>query len=384
MIKPGYSLCHSCGRTSRGFYYRDNHGGAVASLVYRDGSYMLEAANQSFQIEPRNWEREAFPPEQLRARVGTAENYTTMIRCCPHCGEKVLSKHVGRVPIFVFAVIGATGSGKSSWMAALGTAALGPMKRVPYRFYVRPVLSTADEGSIGATVVGKTKGSDYSNYIEIVRRTTNEVVAMAYVLDFAGELYENAAAHGDSPVARILSGESGEGFERIDAAVVIEPAVPDALNNDMKNNEEVLRTLDAYPVLRKVPVAHILTFGDLLIQQEQSKASADSAYIPAVRKETFPTTVYTEQTYEVAKRHFLPERICERVQLQNYIAKKGTLGNWLESWHENVQHVGHFLVQSCRHKGSGANDYTRQFNVADPLVWLLTELKLFPLDVMEE
>ena len=391
MIKPGIGLCNGCGKTFEGFYYVSGQNTTdKAQLVWSDEyddfrltpleGQTVFALNQKILMDQEN-----FPPEEITVRINTDENLTTLKRCCRHCGKVLDSNLIGLVPGYVIGVMGATRAGKTSWLGALATAALSPLVHQKYPYTLIPDRFTAPLDGIGATLVGiQDAKNNNTNYFKVIHRKTGEVAALVYLFDYGGELYKDKSYENDNEVRRLLSPKNNRDYPGIDALVVIEPAV---YNHKIKQeSSELVPVIDKIKGINneKLPIAHVMTHGDLLLERESAKTGGDS-HPPLLTAKTFPATAYTNQSIRALGRHFTPEAIADRFHLQNYIACKAmedhVLGRHLQGFHDSQ--TRHFLVRSCQpvknEKGDEDNDYTKQFNVVDPLVWLLHKLNLFPL-----
>lgn len=382
MIKPGTNLCRFCGRTSHVDYYRSGKDGQGAVLEWREDAGAFEltpyrGSSTIITLDPKSKiDRSKYPPDTVSALIGSATESITLSRSCPHCDtQRVFFPDIGRIPCFVIAVIGAPSAGKSAWLGALATSTLGPLNKQDYLYKIEPYRLVGATGPGGAT---NREGEGNTNYFLIIDKQTDEAVAMIYLLDYAGELYVNQEITPDTPLGRLLLGEAGEGYPGLDAVVIIEPAVADQINKDAAGTNDVVGVLEKIrPTLKNKPVAHVCTFADLLQKQEEHRSSMDPAYIPKFFAKTFPHTAYVDENVRTLARHYTPDAIIQRVHLQDYIARRGVIGDLLDSYYP--EQVCNFLVQSCVQNRANDNDYTKQFNVADPLIWLLSRLKLFPL-----
>lgn len=395
MIKPGINLCNRCGKTSTGFYYRSEKDISRIWVLDWDGKEQKlrlktregDPATSDFPqlIDPNTIDQEDFPPYTIEAPMAYDRNdihlYT---RCCPECGEPFDNDWIGKVPGYVIAVMGIVSAGKTSWLKALATTALAPLNAQNYSHWIIPAHYTGREEDIVATLPGSVGGT---NYFRIVDRQTRETAALIYLLDFAGELYRAQKVNSGTALGKLLMGLSGEGYNGIDGVVMIEPAKIAYLdsNNRRRSNTDAAELIEALEKIRgqeRMPIAHVLTFGDKLLEEELRKPRTPDS-IPRMTEKTFPSTAYTDATYRSLKRHFTPESIKKRFLLHQTFNNLGENSPHLLFRFQN--NIRHFLVQSCT-PGADANDirtnnYTTQFNVVDPLIWLLTELQLFPLSL---
>jgi len=390
MIKPGTQICNICGRTSAGLFYGTGESAErVARLIWDPNAKVFslvpakEGDKTFFTLQdPDSIHQNEHLPSSINARIGSAANHTALKRCCPHCGTPFTCDLIGLVPCYIIAVMGAPNAGKTSYLGALATAALGPVsQQKKYPYCILPVEIAHTVEGIGATPLGASE-SNKTNFFQIIDKESKEVAALVYLLDYGGELYSKKYSEKDTPVNRFLFADCGKGYTGIDALIVIEPSVS---TEKMRAASENL-----LPILSNIrgaegqdyPIAHVMTFGDHLILQESRKPLNDPEP-PLLTAKTFPATVYTKDAAQSLVRHFTPEAIADRFHLQQFIARKilhdKPLGLQLAYYHGNQ--TRHFIVRSCDQVVSDIahNDYTKQFNVVDPFIWLLRELKLFPL-----
>lgn len=390
MISPGTNICNICGYTSQEAFYRDGrqpHGVLLKWDCDRSQYYvepysnngsaaeMMVTLKDAHLIDPEN-----FPPDTITAYFGTDPAPSILVRSCPRCHNHTEFYHfMGRVPVYVITVIGESSAGKSAWLGALATSALGPLNRQNFPYAVKPAHSVSRIGVGAATQIG-TPG--HTNFFHIEDKRTDETVALVYMLDYAGELYDGKEITAETPLGRVLLGLSGEGYTGPDAAVLIEPAVEDELNtNDGGETRNLDKNLGKIRhSLGKCPIAYIRTFADLMLKKEMEQFMRKGE-IPLFTEKTFPATVYTDKTMSNLARYYTTEELVNRMLLQHHITQTpGDHGGVLYTLYTSNE-IGRFLVQSCTPKDGNRNlnDYSRQFNVADPLIWLLNRLKLFPL-----
>lgn len=393
MIKPGINLCNRCGRTSTGLFYASVEDPSrlwVLDWDSRDRTFCLRPREQDPSVsdiplltDAESIRQDNFPPNPLMARMGYSEQSRIFYRCCPECREPFDTDLIGKVPGYVIAVMGITSAGKTSLLGALSNPeTLIPLNLQDYPFILKPTRFIGNAEKIEATLPGRTGNT---NYFSIIDKETKQTAALVYLLDYGGELYKSQSLFSDSPVRNLLKALAGEGYPGIDALIVVDRAVDEGAeadpseDSDNSRSADLARTLDQIHVQdgRPFPIAHVITCGDKLLAQELRKTLSPDA-IPALTEKTFPATVYTQETIRSLKRHFAPEAIRDRFLLHQSFYNRGQLGNHLEGYFG--RNTRHFLVQSCTpNPGAPGNDYRTQFNVADPLIWLLNELEIFPL-----
>ena len=119
------------------------------------------------------------------------------------------------------------------------------------------------------------------------------------------------------------------------------------------------------------------TFADLLIAQETERTEK-SGELPLICEDTFVNMGDSHASRYQLKELFTPEQLRSRIALQNYITGSTRLKATVFSMIDGVRTSG-FLVQSCVACQNGRdNDYTQQFNVVDPLLWILDQFGIFP------
>ena len=396
MIKPGTNLCRVCGKTSHIHFYRSGEEGQGAQLVWdsetnafvlkhyvRDRTTTSTATKHFSLVDPEKYHLGDPPPNRVSAIIDTNLTPVTLYRSCPHCwNHEIFPPDMGKIPCFVVAVIGAVSAGKTAWLGAL-TNALDALSEQKYPYKIEPWKLQGDTEAARSTN-GYENGN--TNYFSIINRRTNKHEAILYLLDYAGELYTGQNISPDTPLGRILLGEAGEGYPGLDGAVFIEPAVRDPLNRNQAGADDVIQVIgELREILRKIPIARVCTFADKLIEFE-SKYSTRT--IPLLSEKTFPRTVYSNESNKQLISYYTPDAIIRRIHLQDYIADQivndCAVGRRLNHFFGRDGFVKNekfysFLVQSCNHISDNSNDYKTQFNVADPLIWLLFKLKLFPL-----
>lgn len=392
MIEPGINLCNRCGKTSTGFYYcSDDSSSTIWELDWdnqnqklqlkaRDGDPFPKDFPQ--QIDPNIIDLDNFPPYTIEAPMSyDSSQIHTYTRCCPKCGKAFDNDWIGKVPGYVIAVMGTIHAGKTSWLDALSTTALAPVNAQSYSHWIIPAHFTGSEQAIVATMPGSIGGT---NYFRIVDKQTRETAALVYLLDFAGELYRSQEVNPTTPLGRLLMGRAGEGYSGIDGLVLIEPAKSCYLDSEaclqiLADAADLTASLSKVHGTDNIPIAHVLTFGDKFLAEEMRKPLTPDS-IHRITKATFPSTAYTDATYRSLKRHFTPEAIHNRFLLHQTFHDLGENSPHLETLFQH--NTCHFLVQSCSSVKASNNDlvnnYTTQFNVVDPLIWLLHNLLIFP------
>lgn len=400
MIEPGVCFCPVCGYTSREpFYAADltEH----AAWLRRDPQqgYYMEAYGNPRKIyhlqDPLAPDRDGGMPDAVWVYLnGEKASPTELRRCCPDCfngaadGASVRShfkRFVGRVPVRVVALIGAPSAGKTAFLGALGSGALIPLNRQSYPY--RLVLSKPNSVIQTSRRTAAIGDQGNSNFIEIWEKNSTDKefpAAMVLLLDIGGENFKNleyedlydAPARKDTPLSRLLYGD-GRFNPGIDGAILVEPAVSTGPDTSI---EAIAKELNQ--ALNLGPLAFVYTCADKLIAAEAKRTERTAP--PLLTQDTFPNTTYTDEHISLLARHFLPERIRERIVIQEEIASRVKRPGYKFVGELCRTEYRGFLVCSCRpylEDGEEKNDYTQQFNVADPIIWMLNQLKLFPIRV---
>lgn len=402
MIESGVCFCPVCGYTStEPFYASDLTEHAAWLRRDPEQGYYMEAYGNPGKVyhleDPHAPDLDGGIPDSVWVYLnGEKAAPTELRRCCPDCfngaadadGKRVKShfkRFVGRVPVFVVAIIGAPNTGKTAFLGALGSGALAPLNRqsYPYRLELsRPnaVIQTSRRTS----AIGD-KGN--SNFIEVWEKNGADrefPAAMVLLLDIGGENFKDleyedlydAPARKDTTLSRMLYGD-GRHNPGIDGAILVDPAV--STNSDA-GIDIIARNLRQ--VLSRCPLAFVYTCADKLIAEEAKRTDRTSP--PLLTRDTFPNTTYTDEHITRLAKHFHPDRIRERMVIQDEIASRVQRPGYRSIAEFCHTEFRGFLVRSCRpylEDGVEKNDYKQQFNVVDPIIWMLNRLKLFPIRV---
>lgn len=422
MIKPGVCLCPVCGHVSTNPYYTNSEHGIGAWLkkssklkqtYYLEPYYAKPAGDPEAPDDPepannpdplRNVILQLTDPEAIaktdgmpdwvEAYLGNDATPIILQRSCPFCHQednRVTRFHsfIGKVHMYVVPVIGITTAGKSAWLGALSSGTLNALNRQDYPYVLEPALPNSLVELSGHTPKA---GYGNSNFIRIFKKTADgvakEPAALVLMLDTAGENYMQfqlsdiftANPHVDSRVSRLIHGDGTDLHPGIDAAVIIDPAVYDqTLQINLEKGQNIGAICSGIrEQLLDIPVAYVHSFGDQLIRKEEVQSKTEKRP-PRVTKYTFPNTICSEKYIDHVAKYFSPLALKERIRLQDHICRTLSYSTYNSNIIGGVK-CG-FLVQSCvPGKGTPSKDnYEEQFNVADPLIWLLTQLRLFSL-----
>lgn len=371
MLKAGSYICPYCGHISDKAYYGSGDRVERVILKHTGGlfpSYSIEVkgaeAGTPAITLPVNPNRSSHGMPSLLT-VNRGQDKITMHRCCPSCDKKIPFPDYGHVPIFVIALVGDQGTGKSVWSRAISDLchlnALAAADH-PYKLRFRTPSTSANlPGATPDDALGNT------NYFEIVPNHPGrkdeklKPVAGILLVDTAGESHRNGYVNG-----RLGDLLLAQNDYTPDAVLCFERAISDSNQQQMiQNQNSVIRTFNDLN-LNELPLACIKTFPDRLLESGPTALGLNGQdKVPLFTAETFADQSYTTDAF------------VTRVMLENAIAR--TVGSQFFSQSNTT--MG-FLVQSCKDLPND-NDYSQHMNVLDPLLWLLYQLDLFPLIEME-
>lgn len=388
-VKPGICLCPVCGRTTDIAYYTASNKAIGATLIKTLTGYQLKAdppsddhdAEETIRLKNTNLELDdgAVPHELVAVyqKADGKKDEVRMRRSCPNCKETRTTFHrcQGKVPMYVIAAIGASSAGKSAWIGAASSDALSWVNELPYLYKIKP-YTLSDTIEPGGATTKESQGN--SNFFEIIEKSTNKVVALVFIMDTAGENYTKSNLDSNSNLDRLLKGD-GVHYKGISGAMIFDPAVKTNISGGAKSkNENAVKIYNSLrETLEQLPVAYIRTFADLLIAQETERTE-ESGELPLICEDTFVNMGDSHASRYQLKELFTPEQLRSRIALQNYITGSTRLKATVFSMIDGVRTSG-FLVQSCVACQNGRdNDYTQQFNVVDPLLWILDQFGIFP------
>ena len=411
-VNPGVCFCPTCGCSSTEPFYAADVTSDAGWLRKTDQGYYLEAHGDRSQIyhleSPFAPDQQDGMPDSVFVYLeGESSPPSELRRCCPHCFEgrsnmagtsrKTHFGHYnGRVPIFVVLLIGPPSTGKSAYLGALGSGALDPLNLLDYPYQVTLARTNRLVEISKRTTEYGDKGN--SNYLEIRERNRSDEelpAAIVMLLDAGGEHLENfaiteafdSAPELDTPLRRIIRGDGTPHYTGIHGAILVSPAVD--TRNDKSSSETNANSVTTTgiavglsSVLRRIPVAFVYSCGDMLISEEERRPDKDRA--PLLTRDTFPNAAHTAEYFLLRSKHFEPDRIQERWMIQEEIARSVRCPDYSRIYSRFQKFIRGFIVRSCEsipgENGTTNDNYTHQFNVADPIVWLLTQLKLFPFE----
>lgn len=386
MLKAGRCLCRHCGRVSKELFYysgTDNCGVFVKRLPFGKSEVELyvpegmSAPSVKVSLVPgeNSFRKNINPAISVYVEGTDGEKRRTMFsRYCPRCFEKgenmqkMEPADIGLRPAYVIAVIGKSGSGKSSWLYSLSNLENAKMlRKCGYPYAIIPHQISRNDERIVRTPLGEI---GMTCALNIVSSEKNQKVADVMLIDLAGELFEkkNKAVFESSAVYQIFRGT--EEFGQVDAVVFIDDASVDGDEVDLYNR------ITELGLLNDRPVAYVLNKIDALFEGSDGKP-------PILTEKTFPKTNRASMEKDA---------FAARIALENQIVHQSQSVS--EQISENGISAG-FAVKSCapperipvaiaaetedKQDPAEQSDFINSINVYDPLVWILNQLGTFPI-----
>jgi hypothetical protein len=382
MIPAGKIFCPVCGSVFTELFYKNGTKSTGALLMRHPFTNLLDVkpydpsssttpSEEITLITPKHLDGNEFP-EHIKVQFKGDTEPLTMLRCCPKCTKQTtaLYPEYGKYPLFVVMAMGDVGAGKTAWLGATGYISnLAAVNQANYPYALDSVtLSTSTQQS-EATILdsrGNTK------LLRIKSRNDKRVVADVLLLDSAGELFKNICPE-NTKLWDFLA--KNPDFPGADAFVFLQPA--DAHSTA---GEKMFNGCYSKGVFTNKPVAVVVNRLDKILESNQVPAVQDiskTKMVPWFSADTFdsPTS-------------YLPEKMCFRMTLEHAVATQ-LLSYALQSEFVNSQG---FLVQSCVDKKVTKKDdagrdipflernYDHSINVMDPLLWVLNQLHIFPVE----
>ncbi len=413
MLQAGYVFCSRCGHATQEAYYFSNTAQAWVQLVrtatgkfavtryeppYMQGKTdnTRAGAIKRFRLSSGN-SNEAHRLQntiEVRCYNGKRWDEYTFVRSCPFCvGQKAgwdeamkIIDHLGDLPTYVIAVAGAPSVGKSCWIHALscpGNANRVNGQRESTNTYMGYLLSPAElvDEVIPPPPPTPLNGLGRTSMLYIKKRMvggTAVPVAQVLVVDFAGELFSSRRKKEFAEEAAHIF-EGGEGYSGVDAVVFMADPCPTEDGSSLADTYENAKS--DYMSFMNKPLAFVMNKADMLIENPPMRHINGDPTLPAVpllSKHTF-----TGQDATMYSKEYLQERVA----LQTYILKKE---NELVKTICNEMRGAGFLIKATTPIKQQINplsdqtrdmlDFRESMNVMDPLVWILNELDIFPID----
>lgn len=377
MLKAGICICPRCGHIIDEPYYRNAEYARGVFLKYDSKNHEQYVSDEK---NPDNGHRVCLKtamqnrgsglPHEITVIYREEELEMTMKHSCQHCDSNtVLWPSFGKLPIFVIPVIGGREAGKSAWLSAIAyTKNLNHLRRgnLPYKLIPRQLMT---QRSVAEVTPVQDLGQ--TNYFT-VKNEQDEEIAGILLRDIPGELFdeETEVTNGEN-LWRFLN--KNDLYSGPDAYIFVSQAAREADTKATKAYN-ALSNNSANPLLDgNAPVGIVLTHVDL--EMENSPLEDD---IPILNQHTFPKD--SDSTY------YKIDEMKKRFALEHMLA--GQLSSFAKTVFLNKKPSHGFLVQSCVDRmdknGAPERDHEEAINVMDPLLWVLHQINLFPLEGGDE
>lgn len=387
MIEAGTCFCYKCGNVFKDAYYKSGIKSVGVKLKHgtlRKNTWDIEPViPNGVEMKPENTPTlvgvtggEDSIPDSIMCRFGEEKTPLEMRRCCPICKEDTeLPVDCGKYPTFVIALVGRRAIGKSVWLTAISTSRnlekVNQVSVYPYRLdFIRKENIYDAPASTNPGSAGKT------NYLRIIEQKTGQIVASVILLDAAGELFDTIS-QADNPLRKFLLGNGS--YTGVDALIYVESAM--AQISEILTKEDLELSKKAYNVYAEMeqanalhgkPIAYICTHTDQMMKQKRR--------IPKIRDISgeFEFPLYSEATFK-PDTSYEPNELLARIVQEDIIARALQPDVLVGADHTRRG----FLLQSCSNRklddGTIFNDMGKNFNLMDPLIWILNALRLFPI-----
>ncbi|MBR7164975.1 MAG: hypothetical protein IKD18_01735 [Clostridia bacterium] len=392
MLNAGIVLCHKCGRvTSDAYYYHSTYnvwvqlkrkplGGLYVEHFVPEYasdsknvdcrySVLNRAARRGAQIGQDNFQHTIKVDLTID---GDKKGTVSFKRCCPFCAETGLNEIImgmGDLPTYVIGVMGVRQVGKSCWIHALGCAEnQNAVNRFPH-YLSSEAVEDSSSPRIDATQLNDMGKTKIITINKPSRKGGIPVVAVL-VLDFAGEIFEEdkEKEFEESSGYALLGGT--EGYSGLDAVVVMD--APDSSNMNDPRFVAAFNRARKYGLLTGRPVAYVFNQADRLFANPpmQELSNRPDYQVPLLNKETFCKT---------SKDQYAKDKLLRRIKLQTVLAgRHSALAPLI--YQENPQSAGFFVKSTQPEEGGRVLNFKESINVMDPLIWILNELDVFPID----
>ncbi len=418
MLQAGYVFCSRCGHATQDAYYHN----AGQQLWVQLRRTMFGRFTVTKYVPPHmQGTPEGADSRIKRVRLSSANineahrlQHTIDVRCydgkkweeltfvrsCPFCvGQRKewnqaapIIELLGDLPTYVIAVAGARSVGKSCWIHALACPTninrvngqrnnrnthigylLGPAEHVDE---VIPAPNPTQPNERGAT-----------SMLYIKKRmvgATAVPVAQVLVVDFAGELFsDNNESDFDAEAAHIFDG--GEGYSGVDAVVFMTDPNPQEGYSLARTYE---RAKGSYNSFKEKPLAFVMNKADMWVENppmHHINGDVTLGEVPLLSEHTFArqdATIYGKeelqervalQTYILKKEKALVRAICDEMRGAGFLVKS------TKPFTKKVK-VKNPITNEERETDVAMVDFRESMNVMDPLIWILNELDIFPID----
>ena len=411
MLQAGYVFCHRCGNATQDAFYFNASTNAWVQLFrtitgrfvvtkytppYQQGKIdpAKAAGIHRFRFSPTNGRQVQGLQHKIRVECHSdkAVQVLDFVRSCPFCvGLKEgwssaveLLPHLGDLPTFVIGVVGARTVGKSCWIHALSCPSninvVNDSKNSTYSA-LGYTLGTSEWSEEQTDIINPNalneRGKTRMMYIRKKSDGSSHAVAQVLVMDFAGELFaENKQNEFESEAAHIFRG--GEGYSGVDAVVFMTDPLPEKSDYSLATTYH--RARGEYDLLQNKPIAFVMNKVDLLIDakpQRHINNDPSLAEVPLLTEDTF-----IRQDSDMYRKSELQARVALQTALLKRIHP-------LVRAISNETRCAGFLVKStdpfvAMDPASGKKEdmlnFGKSINVMDPLLWVLNELDIFPIE----
>lgn len=423
MLKAGYVLCHKCGtatdeaiysngdnlwlqlkRTATGRFFVERYipqkNADVLSAEVNDGYFRFELSEKDAKSKRGILHSITvdcyykIPAEYTGGKEEFGKATQTFTLSCPYCNSDTVTyliEDLGNLPTYVIAVVGARTVGKSSWITSifcsnniskLNDQFYGSNNPVSYYLFTQsPVdafglkIGGTKVGTIGETdmftIIKKTSASD-------TKPEKHQAIANVLLVDFPGEIFaKEKKAEFEKTASHFFSG--GVGFNGVDAVLFVTDPEDTRRVDENGNNYSVSTTFSRVyselGLLSDIPFGFIYNKIDLLFEE----LSDDRKLIPMDDPNyvlDFPV-ISTDTFSGQNNGMYLGKNLLPRVALETFIAKK--LLPTFSAVSINARCAG-FLVKTAEFDENNYPDYSKAINVFDPLLWVLNQLDIFPIN----
>ncbi|MBE6686483.1 MAG: hypothetical protein E7591_04540 [Ruminococcaceae bacterium] len=414
MLSAGYVFCTRCGRATADAYYHCGEYNCWVQLkrgifgkIYAE-LYTPKHLKSDTTVESVTY---CAPSKRTRVRTqhqiqiscklrnGITRN-ANFTRSCPFCvgthpdwtGVHNLIPGLGDYPTYVIGMIGNRTVGKTSWIESVSypenirKVNSGKLRNTGYSGYILNI-NQPGEAKVRAPKATPLNDSGSTNIINILRKDegkkVNETVAQVLLLDFAGELFkrENRDVYNNS-VRRLFDGRDGvegkEGFDGVDGIILMTDPQDYCLQggiNDVFNSVNGTSALFTH-----VPIAFVMNKIDLMFNDPPEQHLGENPSYPCV-------PLFSEITFNNLQGEWMYQKdvMVKRIDLENALLKKILP---LIAHTETYAKCAGFMVKSTSvTPDTEANEeqelrvnYSDTLNLMDPLLWILNELDIFPIE----
>ena len=399
MIEAGKSFCPYCVRVHTGSYYSnpDLDWGVWLKRSALGNNYKVDPTNfgvgdlpKSVTLIPSTEYDRSIQVEVLEDEDAKRPKRMRLFRACPVCAEekdtyRPMLREVGKYKTFVVVMIGDTAAGKSAWLDSIATLNntdhVNQGNYIHRLSYITPATEEKRPESTPASSRGQTKLLEIKN-----RADHDRTVALVYLVDVGGELYKLKRT-GDAETDRVKEMEviwnlldSNGDYPGADGFVFVAPAIPKKMENSV-SADKIYVDLVQKGLITNRPLAFVMTHADQLIEKnvfrEVQVDNSHTIQVPVMSKDTFsrPTSYKKEALRgRVAIEHAIARAYDSPVLNTEDAPTKGFV----------VQSCGLHLDEEIQEDGTTQNvlmeDFSQNLNVMDPLIWVLNQLKIFPLE----